>query len=369
MTYWWDSDPTERYWVEITDREDVGKDLHCPTAKANGKKDWSYELIKEVQPGDIVFHYRTRQRAFIGASVVGTPLRDVVDIWIPHGRVGRLKTTHEARPGWLLPIFKHIKSNHPLTLSKLRAHNEKDWIYDWIYTKEKEIAARRKSGERSLQKPVAAPFQRYGKKSGQNILRGNQGYLTKMPLDFIGRWPELSLLVDELSEEQEKLDAARETADLGNEVTEPGPFVLRNATDYFAFVSARVERRSRKHEALVNRTAIWLQNAGATVELQFPIDLLITAPVKIIIEAKIVSSEKPIFAVRQAVGQLHEYRYFLEHRNALICILLDSSPGEDLIRYVEQELNLLIAWDSGEGMKFGASTKQVLETARLFGTA
>src|SRR5688500_567115 len=25
--YWWDSSPTERFWVEITDRKDIGADL------------------------------------------------------------------------------------------------------------------------------------------------------------------------------------------------------------------------------------------------------------------------------------------------------------------------------------------------------
>lgn len=30
---WWSADPGQRFWLEITDRPDVGVDLHCPPAR------------------------------------------------------------------------------------------------------------------------------------------------------------------------------------------------------------------------------------------------------------------------------------------------------------------------------------------------
>src|SRR4051812_22666749 len=35
---WWDADPRQRYWLEITDRPDIGVDLHCPQRDAAGNR-------------------------------------------------------------------------------------------------------------------------------------------------------------------------------------------------------------------------------------------------------------------------------------------------------------------------------------------
>ena len=43
----------ERYWMEITDRADLGADLHAPLVDENGKKNASYSLIREAEDGDI----------------------------------------------------------------------------------------------------------------------------------------------------------------------------------------------------------------------------------------------------------------------------------------------------------------------------
>ena len=50
MTYWWESDQSERYWVEITDREDLGADLKCPPRNEAGNEYWSYSLVHEIAP-------------------------------------------------------------------------------------------------------------------------------------------------------------------------------------------------------------------------------------------------------------------------------------------------------------------------------
>lgn len=35
MHRWWDSDSTERFWLEITDRPDLGVDLRAPQTRDN----------------------------------------------------------------------------------------------------------------------------------------------------------------------------------------------------------------------------------------------------------------------------------------------------------------------------------------------
>ena len=57
---WWSSDPTERYWMEITDREDPGEDLNAPQLDDRGREYWSHSLVTEAQPSDIVLHWHAR---------------------------------------------------------------------------------------------------------------------------------------------------------------------------------------------------------------------------------------------------------------------------------------------------------------------
>ena len=56
--YWWSRDPAERYWVEISDRDDFGDDLIHEVEKADGTLMPSYGLARdEINLGDVVFHY------------------------------------------------------------------------------------------------------------------------------------------------------------------------------------------------------------------------------------------------------------------------------------------------------------------------
>lgn len=67
-----------------------------------------------------------------------------------------------------------------------------------------------------------------------------------------------------------------------------------------------------------------------------------------------------IFAIRDVVGQLLEYRHFLGPQRAELCILLDQDPGEVLERYVERELELLLLWQAPDGLEAGKGTSQKL---------
>ena len=75
MPYWWESDARDCYWVEITDRDNIGGDLNCPQRNEKRKPYWSYDLINSILPGEIIFHYYLPKKLFIGASVAGGPLR------------------------------------------------------------------------------------------------------------------------------------------------------------------------------------------------------------------------------------------------------------------------------------------------------
>ena len=82
-----------------------------------------------------------------------------------------------------------------------------------------------------------------------------------------------------------------------------------------------------------------------------------TEPSTVIFEVKTVKKRHPGFAVREAVGQLLEYRYFLGPRAAELCIVLDRQLPDDLVAYVEGELGMMVAWWTTEGLRAAPSSK------------
>lgn len=84
---WWDDDPEEIFWLEITDRDDLGVDLHAPAADEDEDEYWSYAFVREVRESDIVLHYRTRPTGAIThwSRAVGNAYADEV-VWGAHGQ-------------------------------------------------------------------------------------------------------------------------------------------------------------------------------------------------------------------------------------------------------------------------------------------
>src|SRR5262245_10930888 len=86
---WWQSIAAERFWMEITARENIGANLNAPQRDKNGNPYWSYSLIKEISAGDVVFHYHSDALAIVGCSrVVGQVWEDDV-IWAARGVASR----------------------------------------------------------------------------------------------------------------------------------------------------------------------------------------------------------------------------------------------------------------------------------------
>jgi hypothetical protein len=142
--------------------------------------------------------------------------------------------------------------------------------------------------------------------------------------------------------------------------TSPLDFRPKNEADYFAVVHPTVQRRTRNHDRLIREVGQWLQSAGAEVATPHPIDLYIEGSPAVIVEAELVHPRGARAAIRKAVGQLDEYRYFRRLREAALCVLLDEDPGPEHIAYVEEYLGLLLAWSSAEGLVGGPQTAERL---------
>jgi len=66
---WWRADPGERFWLEVTRRQDLGTNLKAPQTNENGNSYWNYSLIKHLRPGDQVFHYDGNTQQIVARSV------------------------------------------------------------------------------------------------------------------------------------------------------------------------------------------------------------------------------------------------------------------------------------------------------------
>ena len=87
---WWDKDPDERYWLELSDRDPFGVDLNAPESDKTGKPQSAYALIKDVRPG------------------VGPSMRETGPNLPPHPpalavRTVSLKFAHGRRSSWIRP--------------------------------------------------------------------------------------------------------------------------------------------------------------------------------------------------------------------------------------------------------------------------
>ena len=92
-----------RFWLEITDREDLGQDLHAPQVDARGNEYWSYSLVQCLHPGDVVFHWSKTLEG--GPGIVGFS-RAIGDVqedtirWQAHGTRGRERGVATTSASW-----------------------------------------------------------------------------------------------------------------------------------------------------------------------------------------------------------------------------------------------------------------------------
>jgi len=103
-----------------------------------------------------------------------------------------------------------------------------------------------------------------------------------------------------------------------------------------------------------------LQANGAVASTPHPIDLLISAPLTVILEVKTLGARPALFAVRKAVGQFLEYRHFRGPHDAKLGILLEDAPGQGLTTYVEDILGLFLLWKNGNLLVGGPKSAAVL---------
>lgn len=169
---WWTGDLQQRFWMEITDRDDLGADLIAPTTNGSGDPYWGYELITYVQPGDVVLHWHKTlagEPGIVGWSQATGSYEDTDISWQAHGTVGRDSGTLEPRPAWRMPLLNYTPLVEPVLIREIRAS---------------EVALRQVSTDLQKQHPGGTlyfPFQFSDKRE----LRAQQTYFVKMPYEVL----------------------------------------------------------------------------------------------------------------------------------------------------------------------------------------
>lgn len=171
LNAWWDSDPTQRYWMEITHRPDVGGNLQSPKLPEG---QWSYDLVSHVQAGDRVLHWKSgKGRGLVGWSeVVGPPTTVPQYTWQPRGTYGRALGGPRTTPGWVAPLGGYRPFPEPPTLVSLRP------LLDELLRLNSRLEA-------TFGHPTYFPFYRYG----TSAIRTQQAYFVKFPIELFETIP------------------------------------------------------------------------------------------------------------------------------------------------------------------------------------
>jgi hypothetical protein len=121
-TIWWKGNVRERFWLESTDRRDIGADLRAPLSDESGSDNWRYTLFREAEVGDLVFHYDKRLAAIASVSrIAGAPTPAPI-VWAARGSYARDRGAELAElPGYRMSLDHHQALVEPVTLDSLRA--------------------------------------------------------------------------------------------------------------------------------------------------------------------------------------------------------------------------------------------------------
>ncbi len=144
-----------------------------------------------------------------------------------------------------------------------------------------------------------------------------------------------------------------------------GEFRPKDSSAYVAFIQENWQARTRQHEYLVRSAGEYFRDRwDAHVTTPHPIDLLMRSPLSVIFEAKTTTHGGSGLAIRAAVGQLLEYRYFLGPSEAQLSVLLDGRPDATFLAFAE-DLGLLIVWPSASGFVGGPLTTEVFSAVGI----
>ena len=296
LNRWWSAIPDERYWLETTNRDDIGVDLNAPQAAETGQTYWGYALIREVAPGDVIFHYSKPDQSIVGWSrSVGRYYEDEV-YWGARGASARgVGVTPYYRPGWRLGLEGPFPFVAPVSLAALRA-----------------AAAQVRAVKAQL--PLAGgpsyfPFEL----SEKRPLRPTQAYLTKFPVALVMAIPQLRELLPDAEVAPASLTRPTPRRSSRREYRRADENARTARRQPFDVDPSEVDRALRSHAATQNALATFVASRGWTpqsplsTDPQFDLAWIGPGDALWIAEVKSLTALNEERQMRLALGQVLRY--------------------------------------------------------------
>jgi hypothetical protein len=137
------------------------------------------------------------------------------------------------------------------------------------------------------------------------------------------------------------------------------PFKPKADTAYFSETMGGKAQRSRCHETLVNDFADFLVSHKLIPGRNAAIDIGIENP-PVVVEAKVVDNWA--HSIREAIGQLYEYRFFqVASPEAGLIFLASKKVPENWVKYLELDRGIGVAFRTETtGFELSAIAKKTL---------
>ena len=343
---WWDgAKDSELFWLEVTSRKDLGANLKAPQTNEKGDEFWGYSFLKEVEAGDVVFHYDASAHAVVASSVVSGDFWDDDIVWAARGTLARQAGLQPyTRSGWYIGLENYSELDAPLTIDQIRERTA-------------EIRIELGQLKAAHSGPLYFPFE-YGPK---RPIRPLQGYLFKLPRFFV----DMFSLTHRAGIAPSRLDDGSQVGSAYRRANESASVAQR---DPFSLDPALVDRASRAHAATQNALADYVLELGFTPSSPNADDpnydlAWRTTTGWCVSEVKSLSSSNEEKQLRLGLGQVLRYRDTMTRQQSLpveAVLMVERKPTDSTWLDLCEGLGVILLWPDRLDDIFGGGGENAL---------
>ena len=301
--------------------------LNAPQNNEEGREFWSYSLIREIEDGNVVFHYDGIAQAIVARSrATGVVWADEV-VWAARGLSARsANIAPHSRPGWYLGLEGFQRLQTPVTLDAIREKAEV--IRDLLNVLTEEVG-----------KPLYFPFEM----SSGRPMRPMQGYLFKLPINVL-----VLLGIDALGGTSPNVKPLQ--LEMGTNYRQADEQATVATRDPFAVDPALVERGVRGHATVQNRLATYLHSHGieprspTADEPNYDVAWRLCEQL-FVAEVKSLTTDNEEKQLRLGLGQVLRYAYQMSGvLPAVPVLVIERRPMDAGWQYLCDRLGVVLAW-------------------------
>jgi hypothetical protein len=328
---WWEKQPREIFWLEVTGRLDIGVNLKAPQANEHGADFWSYSLLKNVRQGNVIFHYDRNKQAIVARSIAtGESWTDTIT-WAARGTYAREACIQpHTRPGWYVGLEDYTQLRTCLELEVIRAF-------------QKEVSKLKRELIGEVGSPLYFPFEM----GDARPMRPMQGYLFKLPTFFIKLFDEF---LGAFAFEKVVINEGKNERMIGTEYRAAHEETSVAERDPFSIDPAIVERGLRSHAATQNALADFLKNrlllplSPRSDEPNYDIAWKNNEEIWIA-EIKSITGTNEEKQLRLGLGQVLRYCQILKARgNTHGVLAIERAPSDQTWIDLCEAHNILLVW-------------------------